>query len=142
MRPGFAPLLGIWLGILGLGVASANAEIYRWTDADGRVHFTQDLSQVPPDQRAGAKEKADAPRGLDPIQTFTATSPSRTHGSNRMKKSHLKSLALNRRPVATQRRYRALATHRQEHWRPLQHSASLMALLLASGSNTPLRSSR
>ena len=27
------------------------AEIYRWTDARGNVHFSQDLSQVPPERR-------------------------------------------------------------------------------------------
>jgi clan AA aspartic protease (TIGR02281 family) len=35
----------------------AGGEIYRWTDSQGRVHFTQDLSQVPPDQRPRAVER-------------------------------------------------------------------------------------
>lgn len=34
----------------------ASAEIYRWTDAQGRVHFTQNLSQVPESQRAHASQ--------------------------------------------------------------------------------------
>jgi clan AA aspartic protease (TIGR02281 family) len=49
----------------------AGAEIYRWTDADGRVHFTQDLSQVPPRQRAEAEARANKPRSEGAVQTFT-----------------------------------------------------------------------
>jgi len=37
-----------------LAISSA-AEIYRWVDAEGRVHFTQDLSQVPPAKRGQAE---------------------------------------------------------------------------------------
>ena len=39
-----------------LYTGSARAEIYRWTDADGKLHFTQDLSQVPAAQRKRAQE--------------------------------------------------------------------------------------
>jgi clan AA aspartic protease (TIGR02281 family) len=62
------------LGLL-LGAASpAGAEIYRWTDDQGRLHFAQDLSQVPPRYRrmadAAARSNADQPR--EPlIQTFS-----------------------------------------------------------------------
>lgn len=42
---------------VGLLALPAGGEIYRWTDAQGRVHFTQDLSQVPPDQRPRAVER-------------------------------------------------------------------------------------
>jgi clan AA aspartic protease (TIGR02281 family) len=49
------------------------SEIYRWTDAEGRVHFTQDLSQVPPAQRSQAEQNAAAPR-VDRLQTYS-TSP-------------------------------------------------------------------
>ncbi len=41
--------------VLLLGVRPAAADIYRWTDAEGRVHFTQDLSQVPSSQREKSK---------------------------------------------------------------------------------------
>ncbi len=34
--------------------ASLRAELYQWTDPQGRVHFTDDLSQVPASQRAKA----------------------------------------------------------------------------------------
>ena len=43
--------------------ASASAEIYRWTDAQGRVHFTQDLSQVPAAQREPAARVQPRSRG-------------------------------------------------------------------------------
>ena len=56
-----------WLACL--PAAAALAEIYRWTDADGRVHFTQDLSQVPPRQRATAAGAARA-SGEGRVQTF------------------------------------------------------------------------
>ena len=43
---------------LALLAGSAEAEIYRWTDAQGRVHFTQRIDQVPPEHRAAARSKA------------------------------------------------------------------------------------
>ncbi len=36
----------------------ARADIYQWTDAEGRTHFTQDLSRVPPAERAAAERSA------------------------------------------------------------------------------------
>ena len=50
----------------------AGAEIYRWTDADGRVHFTQDLSQVPSRQRAEAEARASKPSGRGAVQTYSS----------------------------------------------------------------------
>ena len=44
-----------------LGAPSAWAEIYRWTDAEGRVHFTERIENVPPDQRAAARRGAGKP---------------------------------------------------------------------------------
>ena len=43
--------------VLCLLAASARGEIYQWTDAGGQVHMTDDLSQVPASQRAGAKRE-------------------------------------------------------------------------------------
>jgi clan AA aspartic protease (TIGR02281 family) len=54
---------------LALAPALARAEIYRWTDAEGRVHFTEDLSRVPPEQRGAAREGAAAPPS-GRVQTF------------------------------------------------------------------------
>ncbi len=50
---------------------TAGAEIYRWTDAQGRVHFTQRLDKVPAAHRAAArrgvsKEAKPAPRAESP----------------------------------------------------------------------------
>jgi clan AA aspartic protease (TIGR02281 family) len=55
--------------LLGLA-AGASAEVYRWTDAEGRVHFTSDLGQVPSEQRAAAVERnLDAPPA-DRLSTY------------------------------------------------------------------------
>jgi clan AA aspartic protease (TIGR02281 family) len=65
--------LGIWIvvGLLAAAVGPpAGAEIYKWTDESGRVHFTQDLNTVPGRHRAQAERAAKAPRGRDPIQTY------------------------------------------------------------------------
>jgi clan AA aspartic protease (TIGR02281 family) len=50
------PVCGL-VGLLVLLVsATAGGEIYRWTDAEGRRHFTQRLDKVPPGQREAAKQ--------------------------------------------------------------------------------------
>ena len=67
--------LGLGLVLLLILPTWSSAEIYRWTDAEGRVHFTQDLSQVPPAHRARAEAGAAAPR-LDRLQTYSATAHS------------------------------------------------------------------
>jgi hypothetical protein len=55
--------------VLGLAfAAAASAEIYRWTDAAGVTHYTTDINQVPPAQRAGAS----APRGAGSLQRVEA----------------------------------------------------------------------
>ena len=53
------PLLALLASaLLLLGGAAALAEIYRYTDAQGREHFTTDLQQVPTRQREAAKAAA------------------------------------------------------------------------------------
>jgi clan AA aspartic protease (TIGR02281 family) len=63
------------LALLALLVAAgpAGAEIYRWTDAEGRVHFTQDLSQVPLQQRRQAESRASKPGRRDAVQIYSSS---------------------------------------------------------------------
>jgi clan AA aspartic protease (TIGR02281 family) len=63
-------LLALAMGLALIG-AEAAGEIYKWTDASGKVHFTHDLNQVPARHRAAAEAAAKAPKGRDPIQTYT-----------------------------------------------------------------------
>jgi clan AA aspartic protease (TIGR02281 family) len=68
--------------LLGMS-APAGAEVYRWTDATGRIHFTEDLSQIPQAHRAAAERQAAAPKS-DRLQTYSsneARPPGRRAGS-------------------------------------------------------------
>jgi len=72
--PRLVPLLAL-LALCLLALPTA-AEIYKWTDENGRVHFTQDLSQVPARHRRQAGEQA-ARRSSSrtPVQSYTASPP-------------------------------------------------------------------
>ena len=52
----------------------ASAEIYRWVDAEGQLHFSQSLDQVPADKRRAAVVAAQngAGAGPDALQRFSA----------------------------------------------------------------------
>lgn len=50
-----AALACAWLAAL-----PAGAEVYRWTDARGNVHYSSDLERVPQEQREAAKAAAGA----------------------------------------------------------------------------------
>ena len=69
------PATSAGLGLLICALLSgAQAEVYRWTDEAGREHYAGELSQVPPDQRAVAREAA----GRQPpsrLQTFETQPP-------------------------------------------------------------------
>lgn len=53
------------------------AEIYRWVDAEGQLHFSQSLDQVPSEQRRRALESMQkrAESGHDPLQRFDSATP-------------------------------------------------------------------
>ena len=70
------PTLPIVL-ILTLGFSlAARGEIYRWTDEQGRLHFTQSLDKVPPRYRAQAREgAARAPSRDIQVVTGNAAAP-------------------------------------------------------------------
>jgi clan AA aspartic protease (TIGR02281 family) len=57
-----------------LMAGTASADIYRWTDADGQVHFTQDLGQVPAEHRKEAELSQHRVRTHE-VQTFENVSP-------------------------------------------------------------------
>jgi len=48
--------------------APSAAEIYKWVDADGRIHFTTDLTQVPAGQRRESERGAETRAGSDRVQ--------------------------------------------------------------------------
>ncbi len=57
--------------------APTTAEIYKWTDESGKMHFTQDLSRVPGHQRTAAEARAKQPKGRDRIQTYRPPLPAK-----------------------------------------------------------------
>lgn len=68
--------LSLLLALLVLAPAAAGGEIYRWTDAQGRLHFAQRLDQVPERYRAQAQADAATDAGEGRVQTIpTAAAP-------------------------------------------------------------------
>ncbi|MCP3986965.1 MAG: DUF4124 domain-containing protein, partial [bacterium] len=64
------------LALLAFGflATAVHADIYRWTDAQGQVHFTQDFSKVPVAQRSAAKQAAGA-EAPSRVQTYSRPTP-------------------------------------------------------------------
>jgi clan AA aspartic protease (TIGR02281 family) len=72
MAPFRSARIALGLALAGLAAGAASAEIYRWVDEDGRLHFTEDLSKVPADRRGEARENAGAAPGPSRVQGFEA----------------------------------------------------------------------
>ena len=79
------------LGLAAVVLAVANparGEIYRWTDAQGRIHFTERIDQVPAEHRAAARERA-AASAPDRVHTYSGSAsdapaaPAPVRGSRR-----------------------------------------------------------
>ncbi|MEM9174674.1 MAG: TIGR02281 family clan AA aspartic protease [Myxococcota bacterium] len=69
--PRFRRALGLGLVLLSLLFSgSASAEIYQWRDAQGRLHFAQDLNQVPIEYRAQARGDVVKPDPKTKIQHY------------------------------------------------------------------------
>jgi clan AA aspartic protease (TIGR02281 family) len=68
--PGLALGLVLCAGGTSVWVSVASAEIYKWTDAQGRLHFSQDIGQVPRAQRESARKAAAEPKKHDPLQVY------------------------------------------------------------------------
>jgi clan AA aspartic protease (TIGR02281 family) len=66
--------LGAVLALVLVWSVSADAEIFRWTDAEGRVHFTQRLDRVPPEHRRDALRRNNVARPSG-FSTYSGTSP-------------------------------------------------------------------
>ena len=62
----------VGLAVLGLGSGPAVAQMYRWTDDQGGVHYTQGLDSVPDRQRPKAQMMVFPERPVAPV---SATSP-------------------------------------------------------------------
>ena len=69
---GVAVLVG--LAVLGLGSEPVVAQMYRWTDDQGGVHYTQGLDSVPDRQRPKAQMMAFPERPAAPAATSPAES--------------------------------------------------------------------
>jgi hypothetical protein len=51
-----AVLAALAITVLALVAPPAWAQLYRWSDADGTVHYTSDLATIPPAHRASARD--------------------------------------------------------------------------------------
>jgi clan AA aspartic protease (TIGR02281 family) len=77
------------LAVALLAVAGpARAEIYRWTDAEGRVHFTERIEQVPLEHRNAARESASASRPAERVHTYSGSPSDRPAAPASIRRSH------------------------------------------------------
>ena len=66
----------------------ARAEIYRWTDAEGRVHFTEHIEQVPLEHRNAARERASAARPPERVHTYSGSPSDRPPAPASIRRTH------------------------------------------------------
>ena len=73
---------GLGALLCALSVSAASADVYRWTDAQGREHWTGELSKVPPAKRG---EAFDSTRAAEPsrLQLYQGPPSSATRRSAR-----------------------------------------------------------
>ena len=69
------------LAALLLAVPAGGGEIYRWTDEQGRTHFTQDLSQVPRKHRSRARASSSEDQGGSLVRSEISSPPARRDAS-------------------------------------------------------------
>jgi clan AA aspartic protease (TIGR02281 family) len=69
---------------------AVTAEIYRWTDGAGRLHFSQELDKVPPAQREQARRGAVERKKRDPLQVYGGGSPA-SRASSQARRASLRS---------------------------------------------------
>jgi clan AA aspartic protease (TIGR02281 family) len=78
-RPAASAAVGLFVFALSSG---ASAEVYRFTDEAGREHFVNELSQVPPAQRAAAQQETER-RSPSRLQTYEAPARAPVRGAAR-----------------------------------------------------------
>ena len=74
-----AILLLAIMAVLSASPAAAGSAIYKWVDAEGHTHFTQDLGQVPPQHRKAAQLSVHRVRTHE-VQTFEDSGPAKSAG--------------------------------------------------------------
>lgn len=84
-RPSGAAILALWLfgGILAFSpllARPASADIYRWEDESGVIHFTDDLSAIPANYRGKSREILKTPPGAGQPSLSTMDAPASPPG--------------------------------------------------------------
>jgi hypothetical protein len=67
--------LGAALALLGLAASEASAQIYRWTDDQGRVNYSQGIDSIPERFRSGAQFLTAPPTAPAPAVTAPGVRP-------------------------------------------------------------------
>lgn len=67
--------LGAALALLGLAASEASAQIYRWTDDQGRVSYSQGIDSIPERFRSGAQFLTSPPTAPAPAVTAPGVRP-------------------------------------------------------------------
>jgi hypothetical protein len=78
----------------------AESEIYRWTDAQGNLHFTSDLSQVPKRYRA---QSATSESNLSSVSILRGGTTSGTDGRARAVRERVEELRRQQQKSAVQK---------------------------------------
>lgn len=78
------PMIAVIALLLVSAAGAAEAQLYKWTDVEGRVHFTQDLGQIPPAHRKEAELSQHRVRRND-LQTYESTGPASAAGRARVR---------------------------------------------------------
>ena len=73
-------LFGGVLAFCTVFVPPVTADIYRWEDASGGIHFTDDISNIPADQRKNAREIQKTPPAAGQPSLSTMGAPSTPPG--------------------------------------------------------------
>lgn len=68
----------LWCALMVLLLVPGHAQIYKWVDRDGRVHFTDTTAGIPPEYHSRIEEKASTSPLLTPGLTAPSPAPARS----------------------------------------------------------------